>query len=191
MSARAYSRIECALALTIAIALALALGVLLLASPIKTYFAQDALIDKTSERLRAFAARARNLPALELARDALEDHDLRAQGLITAETEELAAAELQTIIREIAARANGAIATIRTEAGGDAPNLTTVLAQMTLPTETLPAFLTELENARPLVFVEMLELRSDHARSARDAAPESLYAQLRVAAYFAPGTADP
>lgn len=129
----------------------------------------DAEIAAKSTQLERFQAMVARRPVLEAELNAAKRQLQRSNFYITADTPALAAAELQKKVKQIIeSRGGHLVSTQNVDAFADeGPLQLAIRVRMTGDTPALTKVLYELENTRPLLFLDNLTLRTQRRVSGR------------------------
>jgi len=170
------------------IAVALTAGVVLAVMvfaviPTRDAFEQlDEEIALANDRLYQLYERRGNLEALADMRRALADEDAGASGRIVAANRNLARAAMQASARKLIQGQGGSVTTVRelVDAEGEDQRVI-VRLQFDIRQTQLPTLLVEMANARPLLFIDHIDIRTENGNPGPDG---KLVTQLDLSAYF-------
>ena len=160
-----------------------AVGALIMPAALARHEAVEKEIEALGSRYAELVQRQRDLAALQQLRDSLLEADPQKFGLLPAETIELARAEIQRLVQDIAAGAGASILQLRA-VETDQPNVASLAVDLSVPSESLPNFLLDVTNSDPFLFVDSIEIRADQSRRAGEAS-ETLSVGVTLTSYVA------
>lgn len=141
---------------------------------------------RTAELLDEFTRIAAERPALERQRQALADADVAQRLTLAAESDGVAAAGLQRLVKAAVERAGGSLQSTQVKAARPDGGFRRVglRVQMTGTVEALRQTLLSLEASQPLIYGEGLELRArQQARSTVTGVIEDRTLEIRLDVY--------
>ena len=150
----------------LALAIAVSIPVLVWAALVQPVSAQYQAYQNEKANQTAllgkFQARASALPQLRRQRAELDERDTGSRGLLTADTDAMAAAQLQAAVTKLIVRGGGRVASMQVlppAMEGDLQRVR-VSANLRAPMSGFYDLLYEIEAATPFMFVDTLNIRS-------------------------------
>ena len=153
---------------------------------LRAYAAQEREIARTAELIEGFARIVVERPALEQQRQALTDAGAAQRLTLAAESDGVAAAGLQRLVKAAVERAGGSLQSTQVKAARPDGGFRRVglRVQMTGTVEALRQTLLALEASQPLIYGEGLELRArQQPRSNGKVAVEDRTLEIRLDVY--------
>ncbi len=150
------------LALGILVALLGSLWLAVVRPLVAAYASQRHEVDQTEQLIERFERVVAERPALELRRRALADADQAQHLTFSAESDGVAAADLQNLVKSAVERGGGALQStqVKSPRSDNGFRRIGLRVQMTGDVEALRKTLMALEANQPLIFGESLELRA-------------------------------
>lgn len=182
MIRRNYSGLERLAAVGLLLALLAAIAAVFVPQAVSDYTAAEDEIESLNARYVELLRRDRDLAALEHRRDVLLATDREGFGMLVADTVDLARAEIQRMLQDYAAATGATIAQIRA-VEADAPDLASAAISLRLPADSLPEFLLQVTNAKPLLFIDSVYIRSELRRRRETTAPITLTMEIALSAF--------
>ena len=179
---RTYSLVERLMALGLAVGFLLAVYSMV-ALPTREAFRQlDDEIVFSKERLFQLYQQRGNLEALDRMRRTLAEEDAGGSGRIVAANRNLARAAMQASARQLIQGQGGTVSTVRALVNVEGKEKRVMVRlKFQITQKRLPHLLVSLVNARPLLFVEHINIRTVNRNWGNG---DHLVAKLDLSAYF-------
>ena len=149
------------LALGILVLVLALVGLFGLAPVFGSYSARSTALAESNALIERYRQQNARRPALEAELETLSELQARSGFYITGETESVAAAALQDLFRELAARSGAEVKSIQslTPKGEEGLDRVAVRVALAATSESLYALLHGLEGGTPYIFIENMELQ--------------------------------
>jgi general secretion pathway protein M len=177
-----------------AVAILAALTILLLAAiflPLGEAFAgQSADAAAAQQALATYRAEIAARPRLEAERNAVDRQEASAAALVGGASTALAAASLQSLVKDLVEKHGGQLRSAQTLYGAPSGGLEKVEVQfeVSLPLGSLKAATYELETGSPYLFLDIVDIRPEIYSGGATGAPGDLHVQWTLHGYRRMGT---